>query len=120
MAAFRLFTTSYFEIEGLHCWPGVLNTECSEKYLAEPHRHIFKFRVKVPVTHTDRDVEFIELAHKIKSKLLSEFPGSEPYFSDFGDWSCEALAEWVLENFTSAVACEVTEDGESGALVERL
>lgn len=115
----KYFVTSYFEIEGLHCWPGVVKTPCREKYLAAPHRHLFKFRVKVPVTHTDRDVEFIEFAHSIKAKLLSTFKGNTPFTANFHSMSCEALGVWVLEHFEQAVQVEVTEDGESGAVVER-
>ena len=116
----KYFVTSYFEVEGLHCWPGVTETSCTEQYLASPHRHIFKFRVKVPVTHTDRDVEFIEFAHRIKAALLSEFNDGETLVrADFGKMSCEALGVWILERFSNAVSVEVTEDGESGAIVER-
>lgn len=115
----KYFVTSYFEIEGTHCWPGIVKTNCSEKYLVDEHRHIFKFRVKVPVTHTDRDVEFIEFAHAVKTKLLATFKGNTPFTARFRSMSCEALGVWVLEHFANAVQVEVTEDGESGAVVER-
>lgn len=113
----RFFITSYFEIEGLHCWPGVVNTDCSEKYLEKPHRHIFKFRMKIPVTHTDRDVEFIEFAHKVKKKLFDEFSKNGNIVCDFGKMSCERLGVYVIENFSNVIECEVTEDGESGAII---
>lgn len=113
----RYFVTSYFEIEGFHCWPGVLKTDCTEKYLANPHRHVFKFRVKISVTHTDRDVEFIEFAHRVKEDLYNEF--GDGVTCNFGKMSCEALGVWILERFENAVQVEVTEDGESGAIVER-
>lgn len=116
----KVFITSYFEIEGLHCWPGVVETNATEQYLSAPHRHIFKFRIKVPVTHTDRDVEFIEFAHKAKEALLSDFSRKGvPFVADFGSASCEALAVYILNKFPRAVSCEVTEDGESGAIIER-
>ena len=115
----KYFVTSYFEIEGLHCWPGVIKTACTEKYLVDPHRHVFKIRVKVPVTHTDRDVEFIEFAHAIKSKMLATFKGSTSFTANFLSMSCEAIGVWILEKFPQVVSVEVNEDGESGALVER-
>ena len=115
----KYFVTSYFEIEGLHCWPGVVKTKCSEKYLVNEHRHVFKFRVKIPVTHTDRDVEFIEFGHKVKAELLNTFKSRVPFVAHFLTMSCEALGVWILEKFPEVVSVEVTEDGESGAIVER-
>lgn len=116
----RYFITSYFEIEGLHSWPGVVNTDCSEQYLQNPHRHIFKFRMKIPVTHTDRDVEFIQFAHDVKKKLYENFYNKENnIICNFGKMSCEQLGVFVLENFSNVIECEVTEDGESGAIICR-
>jgi hypothetical protein len=56
-----------FEKEGIHCYPaaGTDPTLCTAgeydvSFLANPHRHMFHFRVSIDVFHNDRDIEFIQ------------------------------------------------------------
>lgn len=115
----KYFVTSYLEVEGLHCWPGVLQTECTEKYLASPHRHVFKIRATIPVTHTDRDVEFIEMAHNIKAFLKESNTVLNSGIVNFESKSCERIAMDILDRFENVIRVEITEDGESGATIEK-
>jgi hypothetical protein len=105
------------KVEGFHCWPGAIPAVA---FLADSHRHLFGVRVEMPVTHTDRDREFILLGREVKRYLLSRFGtgdgGAEP--CEFGARSCEAIAKELLDHF-GAVSVEVDEDGENGARVRR-
>lgn len=113
----KYYVTSYFEIEGLHCWPGVEDAGCTETYLKAPHRHVFKVRMTIPVTHTDRDVEFIQFAHLVKSYLYNKYYNGSN-ICDFGANSCESLCVEIINHFCKVVKVEITEDSESGAIVE--
>jgi hypothetical protein len=72
---------------------------------------------KAYVNHDDRDIEFIQLTHRIKEYI------NKMYYSDsykcclFGDSSCEMLARELATEF-GLYECEVNEDGESGSIVQ--
>lgn len=102
-------------IEGVHYWP---HAPEHVWYLGEPHRHNFLIEVEAPVTHDDRDIEFITLAHDVDAALRRRFP-SKRGVVDFDTWSCEAIAREVLQAIPSLVSCAVYEDGENGAKVIR-
>ena len=84
-----------FQKEGIHCYPAAatdprLNTagEYDVSFLANPHRHIFHFRVSIDVFHSDRDIEFIQF----KRWLESLYNGSNTVLAL--DWkSCEMIAD---------------------------
>jgi hypothetical protein len=38
---------------------------------------------------------------------------------EFGPMSCEAIGEWLLEQFPELYKVEVWEDWENGAIIER-
>jgi hypothetical protein len=101
------------KIEGIHNWANCDIDEVS--YLKHPHRHLFGIKAFVGVTHSDRDVEFIQLGHKIKQYLLSKYnTGHGVCF--FGSQSCEMIATELINEF-GLVRCEVNEDEENGAIV---
>lgn len=102
--------------EAVHNWPGVVNVPGLEEvsYLQFPHRHRFFIRAYSRVTHTDRDVEFIWLAHQVEKLLKSQFPTGE-----IGSMSCEMIGQLILENFDSIYKVDVSEDDENGAIMER-
>lgn len=110
----EVFCTVIFE--AIHNWPGVVNyAELEEvKYLQYPHRHRFFFKAHSKVTHSDRDVEFIWLAHRIEEFLHNQFPDRQ-----LGSMSCEMLGELILDNFPAVYKVEVSEDNENGAVIER-
>jgi len=82
------------DVEGLHLWP-----DCNlphVEYLAHLHRHTFQIFCEVNVTHGNRDIEFIDLKHKIKQYVANE----------------------DLLNYFGLTKCSVSEDGEFFGVVE--
>ena len=113
-----------FQKEGIHCYPAaatdpMLNTagEYDVSFLANPHRHIFHFRVSIDVFHNDRDIEFIQF----KRWLESLYNGSNTVLEL--DWkSCEMIADDLYTQIAArypnrAVTIEVSEDGENGCSI---
>lgn len=113
-----------FRKEGIHCYPAAatdpkLNTagEYDVSFLANPHRHIFHFRVSIDVWHNDRDIEFIQF----KRWLESLYNGSNSVLEL--DWkSCEMIADDLYKHIADrypdrAVTIEVSEDGENGCSI---
>ena len=113
-----------FRREGIHCYPAAatdpkLNTagEYDVAFLANPHRHIFHFRVWIDVFHNDRDIEFIQF----KRWLESLYNGSNTVLAL--DWkSCEMIADDLYTQIAGrypgrAVVIEVSEDGENGCSI---
>jgi hypothetical protein len=113
-----------FRKEGIHCYPAAatdpkLNTagEYDVAFLANPHRHIFHFRVSIDVFHNDRDIEFIQF----KRWLESLYNGSNTVLEL--NWkSCEMIADdlyiQIADRYPGrAVVIEVSEDGENGCSI---
>ena len=113
-----------FQKEGIHCYPAaatdpLLNTagEYDVSFLANPHRHIFHFRVSIDVFHNDRDIEFIQF----KRWLESLYNGSNTVLEL--DWkSCEMIADdlyiQIADRYPNRnVVIEVSEDGENGCSI---
>lgn len=102
------------QVEGIHNWPGCPFDEVA--YLRDPHRHVFHIKATKQVTHSDRDVEFIMLKHKINTYLEVKYYEGKTKCCLFGAMSCEMIAKELIEEF-GLVKCEVNEDGENGAVV---
>jgi hypothetical protein len=113
-----------FRKEGIHCYPAAatdprLNTagEYDVAFLANPHRHIFHFRVSIDVWHNDRDIEFIQFKRWLESLYNSSNTVLEL------DWkSCEMIADDLYTQIAGrypgrAVVIEVSEDGENGCSI---
>ena len=119
-----------FRKEGIHCYPAAatdpkLNTagEYDVAFLANPHRHMFHFRVSIDVFHNDRDIEFIQF----KRWLENLYSGTGPYNQGRVlelDWkSCEMIADdlyiQIADRYPGrAVVIEVSEDGENGCSIK--
>jgi hypothetical protein len=114
-----------FRKEGIHCYPAAatdpkLNTagEYDVSFLANPHRHIFHFRVSIDVFHNDRDIEFIQF----KRWLEALYSGSNTVLEL--DWkSCEMIADdlyiQIADRYPNRnVVIEVSEDGENGCCIK--
>ena len=112
-----------FRKEGIHCYPAaatdpLLNTagEYDVSFLANPHRHMFHFRVWIDVFHNDRDIEFIQFKRWLESLYNSSVLEL--------DWkSCEMIADDLYTHIADrypdrAVWIEVAEDGENGCLIK--
>ena len=94
--------------EATHNWPSCPIQEV--QFLRHPHRHIFFIKIKKVVSHSDRDIEIIQLKHQVQQYL------ADTYQKDFGSKSCEMLAEELLIAF-KCISVEVLEDNENGAEV---
>jgi len=109
------------QVEGVHCWP-----ECPFEevvYLKLLHRHVFHVKAYKMVTHDDRDTEFIMLKHEIEHYLFNTYArlNQDGHFMDdrvclFDSMSCEMIASDLINHFNLS-RCEVSEDGENGAVV---
>ena len=111
--------------EGIHKYPAAATDpalatgdEYDVSFLANPHRHMFHFRVWIDVFHNDRDVEFIQF----KRWCESLYSGHGAVLSlDYK--SCEMMADDLYIQIASrypgrVVHIEVSEDGENGALIK--
>lgn len=104
-----------FQIEGIHHWPGCPFEEVA--YLRDPHRHMFHIKAFKVVTHSDRDVEFIMFKHLVQEYLNVKYWNNDYKCLFFGAMSCEMIAKELIQQF-ELVKCDVSEDGENGAVVE--
>jgi len=101
------------EKEFIHYYPDAPE---EVKFLRNEHRHIFKFKIYIGVTHDiDRDVEFI-MCKRFVDKVLDGYEKS-------GTFSCEQLADALYFDIAikypmKPVKIEVSEDGENGCLKE--
>lgn len=102
-----------FQFEWFHRWKDAPE---EVKFLRDLHRHMFHVRVEVPVTHSDRQIEFI----LFKRDLMGQIENMKEDLSTRS--SCEMIAEWFI-NYVEVkfgvdkVTVEVSEDGENGAVV---
>lgn len=100
-----------FDIEGFHRWPEAKN------YLRHPHRHLFRIEGWQEVQDNNREVEFIELRHQVEWYLRNAYKSISQVAVDFGDKSCESIAEDILNAFRLSKV-SVFEDNENGAVLE--
>ena len=112
-----------FSKEGIHKYPAALEDpalatgdEYDVSFLGYPHRHIFHFQVWISVTHSDRDVEFIQFKRWLE-KLYTEKTLQLNYRS------CEMISEDLYAQINARypgreVWIEVSEDGENGAILK--
>ena len=109
-----------FQKEGIHRYPAAATDpnlctagEYDVSFLANPHRHIFHFRISIDVFHNDRDIEFIQFKRWCES-LYNQ--GTLEL-----DWkSCEMIADDLYLQIASKypgrnVVISVSEDDENGA-----
>lgn len=108
-----------FQKEGIHRYPAAATDPrlatgdwLDVSFLASPHRHIFHFRVELGVTHSDRDVEFIQFKRELE-KLYADRILQLDYKS------CEMMAndlsKYILNKYPGRpLRIEVSEDGENG------
>lgn len=101
----QIFVT--YTAVGFHYWEGA---QGKRSYLRNKHRHLFHVKIKCPVEHNDRDIEF----HDLLDYAKSHFDGG-----DMGPMSCEMIAEELayklVKHYDRPFSVEVSEDGECGA-----
>ena len=102
-----------FTLPGFHNYP---DAPQAVSFLAQPHRHLFHFKVHFSVTHHNRDLEFFITSAEVKEFITGIF-GSP---CRFGARSCEMIAKVVLTKFMKrgCFRVEVWEDDENGGFVE--
>jgi len=110
-----------FRKEGIHKYPAALEDpalatgdEYDVSFLGYPHRHIFHFKVRIQVTHNDRDIEFIQF----KRWLESLYEGT----LELDYKSCEMIADDLYNEISAKypgrfVEIDVAEDGENGCSI---
>lgn len=111
----KVFCT--LSVEGTHNWPGCDIPEVD--YLRLPHRHLFGIKATTIVDHADRNVEFIELKHKIQDYLKATYYDETKRLHVFGHRSCEMIAKELMDVFD---LCEVSvdEDNENGSILTKV
>ena len=114
-----------FRKEGIHKYPAAATDpalatgdQYDVSFLANPHRHIFHFRVSIDVSHNDRDIEFIQFKRWLES-LYSNSILALDYKS------CEMMADDLYEQIAHRypnrdIHIEVSEDGENGCFMQYL
>ena len=114
-----------FQKEGIHCYPAAAtdpNLATGDQYdvsfLANPHRHIFHFRVWLSVTHNDRDVEFIQF-----KRWLEQLYSSTQNILSLDHKSCEMMSDELYDMISQKypgreIWIEVSEDGENGSFIK--
>ena len=108
-----------FQKEGIHKYPAAATDPqlADVSFLANPHRHIFHFRVSISVFHNDRDIEFIQF----KRWLEALYNGDGSVLAlDYK--SCEMIADdlYVQINLRYPgrhVIIDVSEDDENGCSI---
>jgi len=116
----QIWTT--FRKEGIHRYPAAATDpmlctagEYDVSFLANPHRHIFWFKVWIDVFHNDRDLEFIQVKRWLeglynKDILQLDFKSVEMIADD--------LYLQIADRYPGrAVVIEVSEDGENGCSI---
>ena len=111
-----------FQKEGIHKYPAALTDpmlatgdEYDVSFLANPHRHIFHFRVYLSVTHNDRDVEFIQFKRWLENQYSQGI-------LELNYKSCEMISDDLYEIIATRypdrnIAIQVSEDNENGATI---
>jgi len=109
-----------FQREGIHKYPAAATDpklatgdEYDVSFLAEPHRHIFHFKIAIQVFHDDRDIEFIQFKRWVenlfnKGTLQLDFK------------SCEMISDELYDQIAVKypnrhIEIDVSEDGENGS-----
>lgn len=111
-----------FKKEGIHRYPAAATDpllctagEYDVSFLANPHRHIFWFKVWIDVFHSNRDLEFIQFKRWLESLyskdiLQLDFKSVEMIADD--------LYIQIAERYPNRnVVIEVSEDGENGCSI---
>ena len=111
------------KFEGLHFWK-----DAPEKvaFLRNLHRHLFRVEVTVPVTHSDRDIEFFILKNFIDTFIHLKYKAYHPdmmFLKNLGSVSCEMIANDIkmaaaAEFNVNECSVVVQEDEESSGQVK--
>jgi len=102
------------QFEAIHSWPNCPHIDVA--FLCCPHRHVFHVKLKLHVSHDDREHEFIRVKRTLEGHLRFNYEGS-----DLGSKSCEMIAKeigiYFNQNVGKVHSVSVSEDNENGAEV---
>lgn len=98
------------QFEAIHSWPSCDIADIM--FLAQPHRHIFYVKVRVPINQ-DREIEFIHFKREVESYIETNWKGI-----NIGSNSCEAIAMAIMNRFPNSVYISVHEDNENGVILK--
>jgi len=105
------------EFEAVHCWPNAPEGNI----LKHPHRHKFFVRVKFAVTHTDRQLEFLDMKEVVEGHIANRLNQIEAIGrgGEALHWSCEDFCNDIAAHLQSqdypVTFVSVFEDNENGA-----
>lgn len=101
------------DLPGLHHWPAA---HTARAYLAQPHRHLFRFTLELRVDHDDRAVEWHDLAEWLTRTCTDMADGFHNGLHNYGPRSCESMALHIAAQATAegwtVTRVSVSEDGE--------
>ncbi len=109
MVSFIWITTQF---EGLHKYPKAPE---DVSFLRNEHRHLFKVKVWIEVTHNDREIEFFQFKEFVE-KLID--------YENLNFLSCEMISDKIGEGIVQQygierrLRIEISEDGENGSYKE--
>ena len=110
----KKFVWVTFQRKGYHCYP---DAPADVAYLQARHRHLFKFRVKIEVLGTNREIEF----HQFQNRIEGWYDQGALQLSYK---SCEMIADDLYHRIrveyhspahSRELCIEVSEDGECGS-----
>jgi hypothetical protein len=110
----KKFVYVTFQRKGYHFYPDAPE---DVSYLRSSHRHLFKFKVKIEVKSTNREIEF----HQFQNQIEQWFDSG---VLQLDHKSCEMIADdlyrrlystYTTHEFTRELTIEVSEDGECGS-----
>ena len=102
-----------YQREGIHKYPAAENMPGIE-FLANPHRHMFHFKITLQVFHDDREVEFILFKRELERQydqgtLQLDYKSCEMMADD--------IASYIMAHYPGRdLTVEVSEDCENGAI----
>lgn len=107
--------TGFHQFNGAHEISVIGEPGMDVRYLANRHRHLFKFKVSIQVFHDDREIEFHQFLNYLEGSIDS---GA----MELDNKSCEMISDdlfnLINSKYTSRprmVVIEVSEDGECGS-----
>jgi PDZ domain-containing secreted protein len=119
----KTFVYTTFQKEGYHCFPEagtdpkyVTTDKYNVSHLAHRHMHYFNFKVWVEVTHSNRDIEFIQMRRQIE-----DWYGDEVL--TLNGKSVEMMSEDLYEKLSTKypgveIRIDISEEGINGAYTE--
>lgn len=101
-----------FQKVGFHYFPSANEKQFEDvSYLANIHRHLFKFRVSIEVFHNDREIEF----HQFLNWLENLFSDKNTLDNKSCEMIADDLASSIYQKYPERdFEIEVSEDGECG------